>query len=302
MQNYIRYIIKIFSLKPILFGMLCSFSQVHTEEIRLLHKGEVYYIPATLNDKIHLEFVIDSGAGIVYIPDYVFKKLKAAGSIHNSDILGQGKSKIANGTLVDTLFFNIRKLKIGKTILENIKGGVGSNGSSILLGQSALKKLEPWSIDTKRGVLKFGSRTKIFKNYVSSSKKINRGEVLGFINYYIALHNSRNENRIPSLYAPQVDYLNDGTLSRRKVVALKKAYLDSWQKIHISLLRLIETKEPALHPNQKIVKFSTAYKLYSDVEQKGQSGQLLYTLILEKSDSSIHIISEKEKILSKHNY
>jgi hypothetical protein len=203
---------------------------------------------------------------------------------------------------VETLFFNIQKLKIGNTVLTNIKGGVGNDNSPILLGQSALKQLEPWHIDTRQKLLRFGKTTKINKGYVSPAQKINRGEVLSFINYYISLHNHGIPSRTAALYAPVVDYLDHGKISKKQILAFKEAYMDRWQQIHLSLLRLVAVKALPSHPDRTTVTFDLAFKLYSDMEQQGERGQARYTLVLEKSDRSIRIISEKRKPLSRHTY
>jgi len=286
----------------ILLFIIFILLHLNADEIRLIKRGSVYYAPALINNTIRTHFIIDSGAAVVYIPNSMFQKLRASGTIQNSDILGEGYSRIANGDLVRTLFINIRKLKIGNTVLTNVKGGVGGDNASILLGQSALKKLEPWHIDTKHKVFRFGRKTKIHKGYVSASKKINRGEVLTFINYYISLHNHGIPQRTAALYAPQVNYLNHGTIPRKKVLAFKEDFMDQWQQIRFSLLRVIDIKPDSSQPNRTKVVFSVTYKLYSDMEQRGETGQMQIELLLEKRDRTIRIVSEKQKVLSKNRY
>lgn len=288
--------------KALLLSMVFFSASLNAEDILLSHKGGVYQTPVTLNGKVQLEFIIDSGASLVYIPNHVFEQLKANGSISNSDILGKGKSQIANGDIVDILIINISKLKIGQTEIKNVKAAVGGDRSAILLGQSALKKLEPWSLDTQKGILKITSNSVSKKNYVSSSHKIDRTEALDFINHYLSLQNSRSLKDIISLYAPKVDYLNKGVVSREFVSAHKERYFREWHKIDIDLIKLIETKEPPSHPEQKIVKFSAVFDLYNDFKHKGKSGQTLNTLLLEKANGSIKIFSEKVKTVAERSY
>jgi len=275
---------------------------LHAEEIPLIKEGNIYRVPALINNTMRLHFIIDSGAGVVYIPYTVFKKLRTSGSIRNRDILGEGFSKIANGDLVKTLFINIQKLKIGNTVLTNVKGGVGQNGSAVLLGQSALKQLEPWHIDTRHNILRFGKKTTTHKGYISPSKQIKRGEALTFIYYYIDLHNSGIPSKTASLYAPKVNYLHNGMISRQNVTALKEIYMDQWQQITFTLLRVVSIENEPSHPEKTRVVFHLAYRLFSDMEQRGERGQMELSLILEKSNRSIRIVSQKEKILSRHIY
>ena len=288
--------------KVLLLSVFFFSASLNSEEILLSHRGGVYQTPVTLNEKVQLEFVIDSGASLVYIPNHVFEQLKANGSISNSDILGKGKSQIANGDIVDILIINIRKLKIGQTEIENIKAAVGGDRSAILLGQSALKKLEPWSLDTQKGILRIISNNVSKKNYVSSSHKIDRTEALDFINHYLSLQNSRSLKAVVSLYTPKVDYLNRGVVSREFVSDQKERYFREWHKIDIDLIKLIETKELPSRPEQKIVKFSAIFNLYNDIEGKGKSGQTLNTLLLKKANGSIRIFSEKIEVVAERNY
>jgi hypothetical protein len=274
----------------------------NSDEIRLTKYGNVYYAQVTLNDTLHLPFVIDSGASLVFISNSVFEKLKASGSIQNSDILQEGYSTIANGKRIRIRYINIRKLKIGNTVLSNIKGAVGGEGHTLLLGQSALKKLEPWHIDTRQKVLRFGKRTKIKKGYISPSEKINRGEVLSFINYYISLHNHGIPARTAALYASSVDYLHNGVIPRKQVLLAKEDLMDQWQQIHLSLLRLIDVQEERSNPHRTKILFRLFFKRHSEIEQRGETGQMEVKLILEKKNRSIRIISQRQKVLSKNSY
>jgi clan AA aspartic protease (TIGR02281 family) len=292
------------ALLPAIIFFLASVNAVslNAEEILLSHRSGVYQTPVTLNGKVQLEFIIDSGASLVYIPNHIFEQLRANGSISNSDILGKGKSRIANGDIVDTLIINISKLKIGQTEIENVKAAVGGDRSSILLGQSALKRLEPWSLDTQKGILRITSKSVSKKNYVSSSQTIDRTEALDFIHHYLSLQNSRSLNAVIALYAPKVDYLNKGIVPREFVSAQKERYFREWHTIKIDLIKLIEIKEPSSHPKQKMVKFSALFDLYNDLKHKGKSGQTLNTLLLKKEDGSIRIFSEKVKTVAERSY
>ena len=272
------------------------------ENILLTRKNGVYYIPGVLNDKVRLEFTVDTGASLVFIPNYVFDELKKKGTISRSDIIGRGKSQIANGDIVDIVIINLKKLRIGHTEIENIRAGVGGDRSSILLGQSALKKLAPWHLDTKNGILQITSEYIPETVYVSSGKGIGRTEALDFIQHYISLQNSRNPAAITSLYAPKVNYMNRGIVNSSVVYSDKEIFFRKWQKISLNFIELKEFKKQKNRPGLLTVKFSTAYDLYNDFEHRGKSGQALYTLVLEKSNGSIKIVSEKVKTLSESNF
>ncbi len=290
-------------MKKILWFLVISIGiSLNAENILLSHRGGVYYTPGVLNDNVQVEFVVDSGASMVYIPNYIFKQLKANGSIKRSDILGKGQSRIANGDIVDILIINIQKIKIGQTEIENVKAGVGGDNSSILLGQSALKRFEPWSLDTTKGILSIKSNKATKKIYISSSEKIGRSEAMGFIHHYLSLENSRSVEGVVSLYASEVDYLGKENVPIELISVQKERFFRKWHKIQMSMIKLVETKESSAHPNQMSIIYSVAYDLHSDFGHQGKSGQTLNTLILEKSNASIKIISEKVKILSENSY
>ena len=287
----------------LLLGLWLYPNTASADEVRLIKRGSVYYAPVRINQTLRTHFIIDSGAGLVYISEPLFQKLRASGSIQRSDMLGEGYSRIADGTLVKIRLFNIKELQIGNTVLHNVKGAVGGKNASILLGQSALKQLEPWHIDTKHHILTFGKKTTLHKGgYISPSNKLNRGEILTFINNYIALHNHGIPQRIAVLYAPNVDYLHYGTIPKEKVLDLKTAFMDRWQQIHFSLLRLVDIKYNTAHPNRATVTLNLAYTLHSDITQQNERGQLQLILGIEKRDRSIRIVSQKQKYLSKHSY
>jgi hypothetical protein len=46
--------------------------------------------------------------------------------------------------------FLIRSLKVGNHLLENVTGNIASAQADLLLGQSFLRRFNPWSIDSER--------------------------------------------------------------------------------------------------------------------------------------------------------
>lgn len=274
------------------------FSLVQADEVPLINKHGLHYIKATVNNKIELEFVVDSGAAIILIPEKIFKQLQAHGTIHPSDILGKTQLTTASGKAGMHLVFKIHTLKIGLTEIHDVMAAVGKGDSPILLGQTALQKLEPWSLERKKGIFKFGSiKTKTYrKNIVLSSQNINRNEVLDFIRYFIVLQNDKNLERIMKLYAPKVDYLNHGSITRENVSIYKENYFTEWDKIQVVMLGLNEVKDVSGHPAQKVVNYSVGVHL-CDEDKQCKRERYNVTLKLEKVGRIIKIISEKVKYL-----
>ena len=69
------------------------------------------------------------------------------GYLSKTDIIGTGKSSIADGSIVENTIINLREMKIGHKTLQNVKASVSNSlMAPILLGQSALKRLGEYKI------------------------------------------------------------------------------------------------------------------------------------------------------------
>lgn len=129
------------------------------EEIKLVKEGGVYHLPVKINAAIELKFVVDTGAADVLIPADVIMTLARTGTIADSDFRGTGSYRTADGTITQNAKLNLRSLQIGSAVLKNIEASVGPVEGTLLLGQSALEKLEPWRMETKRGYFVFGENS-----------------------------------------------------------------------------------------------------------------------------------------------
>lgn len=116
-------------------------------------QGGVYVVPIKINDTITLKFVVDSGAADVAIPADVFFTLLRAGTISESDILGERKYSLADGSELQGINFRIRSLTVGDKTIENIRGSIAPLKGELLLGQSFLSRFKSWSIDNYRHAL-----------------------------------------------------------------------------------------------------------------------------------------------------
>jgi len=123
-------------------------------EIDLQLKNGVYYLPVKVNNILDIEFVLDLGAADVSISPDIFLTLIKAGTIKDSDFIGEKSYQLADGTIAKSNVFNISSLKIGDIEIKNVTASVSNNLSSpLLLGSSALKKIGFYSIDNNRSVL-----------------------------------------------------------------------------------------------------------------------------------------------------
>jgi clan AA aspartic protease (TIGR02281 family) len=122
-------------------------------EIALHEDGGTFVVPVQINGVMTLDFVVDSGASDVIIPDDVAKILRRAGTIKDADALGERTYYLADGSSGVYSTFLIRSLKIGDLELHDIAASIAPEQGSLLLGQSFLTKFKSWSIDNARQVL-----------------------------------------------------------------------------------------------------------------------------------------------------
>ena len=102
---------------------------------------------------ITLDFVVDSGAADVSIPEDVVITLIRAKTIRDTDFVGQQTYVLADGSKVKSHIFRIRSLKVGDRVIENVTGSVTTRKGSLLLGQSFLGRFKSWSIDNTKHAL-----------------------------------------------------------------------------------------------------------------------------------------------------
>ena len=110
-------------------------------------------VPAVLNEIVSTNFVVDSGASDVVIPENLLQDLRKAGKFRDSDFTGTQMVKIADGSVVKSRTFVLRSFSISTRTLENIKASAAPGNAVPLLGQSFLQRFSSWSIDNERQVL-----------------------------------------------------------------------------------------------------------------------------------------------------
>jgi len=122
-------------------------------EVPLKKVGGTFVVPVEINGAITLDFTVDSGAADVSVPADVFSTLRRAGTINDSDIIGEQTYVLADGSKSQSFTFAIRSLKVGGIIIENVRAGVAPQQGSLLLGQSFLERFKSVSFDNTKHVL-----------------------------------------------------------------------------------------------------------------------------------------------------
>lgn len=123
------------------------------KKILLNETGGVYSVPIEINGILTLDFIYDSGASYVLLPEDVFRVLLRTNTVKKEDIIGVEKFSIADGTIIEKPVFILKELKIGTITVNNVKASVGNMDSALLLGQSFQKKFKKIHIDNTEKTL-----------------------------------------------------------------------------------------------------------------------------------------------------
>jgi len=145
--------------KSVMLALLLACGAAQAESIPLIREHGTFVVPVVINDKLTLNFTIDSGASDVSIPTDVFSTLTRAGTVTKSDFLDTQVYELADGSKQTSQRFRMRSLRIGNLELRNVIASVAPSAGSLLLGQSFLSRLPSWSIDNQHDLLVVGEAT-----------------------------------------------------------------------------------------------------------------------------------------------
>lgn len=136
--------------------ILCFPSKAVSVDIQLTEGNGIHWIPVRLNGFLQLDFVLDSGASEISIPEQVFDRLSAVGKISQSDILPSAVVVLADGKQKSVRRFLLREIEVGGIVIRQLPAMIAEKNAPPLLGQSFLGRVESWSIsnDSNRLTLK----------------------------------------------------------------------------------------------------------------------------------------------------
>lgn len=142
--------------KLFLLAFLCTMSLTGSAQTTIIMEadGGVYKIPCTING-LRLKMIFDPGASNVCISESVANMMLENDYLSVDDIKGKSQSQVADGRIVDHTIINLRKVQLGDKVLTNVEAVViKGQDAPLLFGQSALKRLEGYSISGNK--LKIG--------------------------------------------------------------------------------------------------------------------------------------------------
>lgn len=123
--------------------------------LRMQKENGVYKIPVKVNG-VDMDFIFDTGAGLISISNVEVAYLYKQGKLSKSDIIGQGNFTDANGDISIGTIIKLRELSIGDRKIYDIEASVVNNTKApLLFGQSALEKFGKVSIDYYNNTVTF---------------------------------------------------------------------------------------------------------------------------------------------------
>ena len=139
-----KYVIVIVAILLCFQNSNLAFSQ---EEIKLNKESSgLYTIPCEVNG-LKLRFILDTGASDVSISLMEASFMYKNGYLEDDDFLGTAKTLIASGEVQENYVVNLKRIRVGTKVLNDIKAVIVNGLSApLLLGQTVLSRLGEWSI------------------------------------------------------------------------------------------------------------------------------------------------------------
>lgn len=160
-----------------------SFSQKVIEMTKI---NGVYQIPCKVNG-IPMNFIFDTGASDVSISITEAKFLLKNGLLQNEDFIENVNYKIANGDIIEGTKINLKTVEIDGIVLSDISATViHQQNAPLLLGQSAISKLGPFTIDSDKLIIE---DTNSISDYETEIRTTNE-----WMNEFFSVYTLKNES------------------------------------------------------------------------------------------------------------
>jgi clan AA aspartic protease (TIGR02281 family) len=125
-------------------------------EIPLIAINNNYWLQAKVNHTAPVNFVLDTGASIVQIPEETAAALFRAGMLTSTDVRGYATTVNADGGTREAPIVLLHEIDVGGHIVRDVRALISPKGSAALLGQSFLQSFGSYTIDNRRSVLVLG--------------------------------------------------------------------------------------------------------------------------------------------------
>lgn len=125
------------------------------ERVRLVPLGFTYAVPVLVNDTALVYLTLDGATADVSIPADAAMMLLRTGMLSDKDFTGTEPYRLPDGSTLPSRSFTIRSLKLGDARFLDVPASIADIDGPIRLGQSLLRKMKTWSIDSTRNELVF---------------------------------------------------------------------------------------------------------------------------------------------------
>jgi clan AA aspartic protease (TIGR02281 family) len=117
-------------------------------------RSGTYYVDVGIDGVCCFKMMLDTGASDVSVPMGLWYAMIQGGRITNDDHIDVARYRTASG-VVEGLRFIMPPMQIAGVTVRGVVGSVtkGDRGSTILLGQSFLRKFRSWQINNATGQL-----------------------------------------------------------------------------------------------------------------------------------------------------
>lgn len=123
--------------------------------IEMVKENGVYKIPVLINGS-KMDFIFDTGAGLISISNIEASFLFKQGTLSESDVIGKADFYDANGDVSVGTIIQLKEVSIGGRKIYDVEASVVDNSvAPLLLGQSALEKFGKFSVDYSNNTLTF---------------------------------------------------------------------------------------------------------------------------------------------------
>jgi predicted aspartyl protease len=126
-------------------------------DVPFFEQNGVKLVDVTVNGQFTVKMILDSGCSSTLISIAEAKYLYDKGCFSSNDILGVTKSQIADGSIVEDMVINLKRIVIGGQIsCSNVTATVSSNAQApLLLGNDVLNRVPSYSVDNENQVIRF---------------------------------------------------------------------------------------------------------------------------------------------------
>jgi len=123
--------------------------------VKFLEINNSIIIKTEINGVLKIDFILDTGASDTVIPQDVVGALLLTGTLKQSDFRGDTTASLADGTIIPSKHFILKKITIGNQDFYDVECLVVNKGSPLLLGYNVIKKLNEIKIDFYNKIISF---------------------------------------------------------------------------------------------------------------------------------------------------